>query len=228
MDPPGEGHRSGAHPRSVGAVHRSAGLTQTSVRQELGSLRRVPEAGLEPASPCGQWILNPSSMPISPLGQARRKGSGDAVTRGSGAGPCLFPQHGPGRKHERRIELTPWQQELVDLDPRPLVRGLLHSDGCRVLNWVNGTPYPRYHFFSNVSGPCWTRSWAPNGEARKGWDQPARSWRWRSTSAASVGTSPSGVTGTGAGGVAPLALPWAARRLTHMVRRPSCLAGTWS
>jgi hypothetical protein len=63
---------------------------------------------------------------------------------------CLFPQHGPGRKHERKIELTPWQQELVDLDPRPLIRGLLHSDGCRVLNWVNGTPYPRYHF-SNAS-----------------------------------------------------------------------------
>jgi hypothetical protein len=60
--------------------------------------------------------------------------------------PCLFPQHGPGRKHERRIELTEWQQDLVDLDPRPLLRGLLHSDGCRVLNWVNGTPYPRYHF----------------------------------------------------------------------------------
>lgn len=64
--------------------------------------------------------------------------------------PCLFPQHGPGKKHERKIELTPWQQELVDLDPRPLVRGLLHSDGCRALNWVNGTPYPRYHF-TNVS-----------------------------------------------------------------------------
>jgi hypothetical protein len=64
--------------------------------------------------------------------------------------PCLFPQHGPGRKHERKIELTAWQQDLVDADPRPLLRGLLHSDGCRVLNWVNGTPYPRYHF-SNVS-----------------------------------------------------------------------------
>jgi hypothetical protein len=64
--------------------------------------------------------------------------------------PCLFPQHGPGRKHERRIELVPWQQDLVDVDPRPLVRGLLHSDGCRVLNGVNGTAYPRYHF-SNVS-----------------------------------------------------------------------------
>ena len=64
--------------------------------------------------------------------------------------PCLFPQHGPGKKHQRKIELTVWQQELVDADPRPLVRGLLHSDGCRVLNWVNGTPYPRYHF-TNVS-----------------------------------------------------------------------------
>ena len=41
-------------------------------------------------------------------------------------------------------------QEIIDLDPRPLVKGLLHSDGCRVLTWVNGTPYPRYHF-TNVS-----------------------------------------------------------------------------
>lgn len=59
---------------------------------------------------------------------------------------CLFPQHGPGRKHERTIELTAWQQELIDRDPRPLLAGLLHSDGCRVDNWVNGAPYPRYHF----------------------------------------------------------------------------------
>jgi hypothetical protein len=64
--------------------------------------------------------------------------------------PCLFPQHGPGKKHQRKIELTVWRQQLVDQDPRPLIRGLLHSDGCRVLNWVNGTPYPRYHF-TNVS-----------------------------------------------------------------------------
>jgi hypothetical protein len=63
---------------------------------------------------------------------------------------CLFPQHGPGRKHQRKIELTAWQQELIDRDPRPLLEGLLHSDGCRVKNWVNGTPYPRYHF-SNSS-----------------------------------------------------------------------------
>jgi hypothetical protein len=64
--------------------------------------------------------------------------------------PCLFPQHGPGRKHTRPIVLTDWQQALVDLDPRPLLAGLLHSDGCRVLNWVKGHPYPRYQF-SNKS-----------------------------------------------------------------------------
>lgn len=66
---------------------------------------------------------------------------------------CLFPQHGPGMKHTRKIELADWQQALVDLDPRPLVRGLIHSDGCRVLNRAYGTdypPYPRYHF-DNVS-----------------------------------------------------------------------------
>jgi hypothetical protein len=63
---------------------------------------------------------------------------------------CLFPQHGPGRKHIRKIELNLWQQDLIDRDPRHLVRGLLHSDGCRVINWVKGNPYPRYHF-TNVS-----------------------------------------------------------------------------
>jgi hypothetical protein len=68
----------------------------------------------------------------------------------SKAWPLFFPQHGPGRKHERTIELAPWQQEIVDQHPREFLRGLIHSDGCRVLNRVNGTDYPRY-FFSQVS-----------------------------------------------------------------------------
>jgi hypothetical protein len=65
---------------------------------------------------------------------------------------CLFPQHGPGRKHERRIVLAPWQQRIVTAYPRQLLRGLVHSDGCRVVNRVgNGTyVYPRY-FFTNSS-----------------------------------------------------------------------------
>lgn len=64
----------------------------------------------------------------------------------SKAWPCLFPQHGPGRKHARKIELAPWQERIVDAQPEQFVRGLIHSDGCRVLNRVNGKAYPRYHF----------------------------------------------------------------------------------
>ncbi|MFF3163186.1 MULTISPECIES: helix-turn-helix domain-containing protein [unclassified Streptomyces] len=72
--------------------------------------------------------------------------------------PCLFPQHGPGKKHERRIALEPWQQDIVDENPWEFVRGLIHSDGCRITNWttrlVGGErrryEYPRY-FFTNVS-----------------------------------------------------------------------------
>ena len=46
--------------------------------------------------------------------------------------PCLFPQHGPGRKHTRLIALTDWQRALCDRSPELLLRGLIHSDGCRV------------------------------------------------------------------------------------------------
>jgi hypothetical protein len=64
----------------------------------------------------------------------------------SKAWPCLFPQHGPGHKHERPIVLEPWQERIVDAEPEQFVRGLIHSDGCRVQNRVNGKAYPRYHF----------------------------------------------------------------------------------
>lgn len=69
--------------------------------------------------------------------------------------PCVFPQVGPGPKHLRRIELEPWQWDLVESYPRELIKGLIHSDGCRVTNRVRnriGTryEYPRY-FFTNRS-----------------------------------------------------------------------------
>ncbi|RFU83852.1 helix-turn-helix domain-containing protein [Streptomyces triticagri] len=72
--------------------------------------------------------------------------------------PCLFPQYGPGKKHERKIALEPWQQPIVDTHPWEFIRGLIHSDGCRITNWttriVAGVKkryeYPRY-FFTNVS-----------------------------------------------------------------------------
>jgi hypothetical protein len=68
--------------------------------------------------------------------------------------PCLFPQHGPGRKHLRKIELAEWQQVIVERYPGEFVRGLMHSDGCRGLNRVRRKlpsgerwyEYPRYLF----------------------------------------------------------------------------------
>ncbi len=66
--------------------------------------------------------------------------------------PCLFPQHGEGRKHLRKIELVPWQQEIVDGYPARLLRGLIHSDGCRGLNRVSGKGYPYYMFTNHSDG----------------------------------------------------------------------------
>lgn len=37
---------------------------------------------------------------------------------------CLFPQHEPGRKHEREIKLEPWQEEIVAEYPGDFARGL--------------------------------------------------------------------------------------------------------
>jgi hypothetical protein len=46
---------------------------------------------------------------------------------------CLFPQHGVGRKHHRAIELTAWQRQIVEQTREQFLRGLIHSDGCRII-----------------------------------------------------------------------------------------------
>jgi hypothetical protein len=69
------------------------------------------------------------------------------VSSFSKAWPCLIPQHGPGRKHERSIILTDWQRDLIELYPQQLLRGLIHSDGCRFVNSGRGDwRWPRYAF----------------------------------------------------------------------------------
>jgi hypothetical protein len=79
--------------------------------------------------------------------------------------PCLFPQHGPGKKHHREIALTDWQHDIVARRPGPLLAGLFHSDGCRVANWthkrVGGElkryDYPRWQFSNrseDILGLC--------------------------------------------------------------------------
>ena len=73
------------------------------------------------------------------------------VSSYSRAWPCLIPQHGPGPKHQRPIVLAQWQERLVERDPRPLLRGLIHSDGCRFINSGRGNwTQPRYSF-ANLS-----------------------------------------------------------------------------
>jgi hypothetical protein len=73
--------------------------------------------------------------------------------------PHAFPQHGPGKKHTRPIVLERWQAELTAAHPEALLRGLIHSDGCRTINRfevklpsgrIGQYEYPRY-FFSNLS-----------------------------------------------------------------------------
>jgi len=90
-------------------------------------------------------------MPANPASvQLRRDGRCVEVNSYSKHWPCFFPQHGPGRKHTRLIALTDWQRDLCDRSPELLLRGLIHSDGCRAINRVRGAgkqyAYPRYEF----------------------------------------------------------------------------------
>jgi hypothetical protein len=68
----------------------------------------------------------------------------------SKAWPVLLPQHGVGVKHERRIVLEPWQEQITEPHAKWLIRGLIHSDGCRFIarQRTHGKmyPYARYEF----------------------------------------------------------------------------------
>jgi hypothetical protein len=91
--------------------------------------------------------------PDNKVGTVQRQGCSD-IRSYSSHWPCLFPQYGAGKKHNRKIELASWQQEIVTKHPEELVRGLIHSDGCRILNRVRRPlpsgerwyEYPRYLF----------------------------------------------------------------------------------
>lgn len=86
-------------------------------------------------------------FPANPLTEVRVRGSGAVVLCVYSAhAPCLFPQHGPGKKHTRRITLEPWQQALVDEAPWAFLRGLINSDGCYFVNVTGRYAYPSYGF----------------------------------------------------------------------------------
>jgi hypothetical protein len=82
--------------------------------------------------------------------------------------PCLFPQHGPGRKHERPIVLEAWQREIVEAHPGDFLRGLFHSDGSRTKNWATRMvagerkryDYPRWEFVNRSDDILHLCTWA--------------------------------------------------------------------
>ena len=96
-------------------------------------------------------------MPASRVCRVQRPGCTE-VKSYSQHWPCVFPQHGPGKKHLRKIALATWQREICSRFPGDLARGLFHSDGCRITNRVRRAlaggdrwyEYPRY-MFSNES-----------------------------------------------------------------------------
>jgi len=98
-------------------------------------------------------------MPVSKVFSVQREGMTE-VKSTSKHWPCLFPQHGPGHKHTRTIQLTDWQRAIVERHPGDFARGLFHSDGYRGINRVRRTwgavqrerwyEYPRY-LFTNES-----------------------------------------------------------------------------
>jgi hypothetical protein len=63
---------------------------------------------------------------------------------------CVIPQHGPGRKHTRSIVLRDWQRRIVTEHVEPFLRGLIHSDGTRIIATERKGRYvrraPRYAF----------------------------------------------------------------------------------
>lgn len=106
-------------------------------------------------------------MPGRAVSRVARRDRAVDVSCYSNDWPELLPQHGPGRKHERPIELTDWQRALVTAHPQAFIRGLYHSDGCYVMNPTRAPSgrlyeYDRY-FFSNTSDDlrnlfCWACS----------------------------------------------------------------------
>jgi hypothetical protein len=73
-------------------------------------------------------------------------GSTEVVHVYSGHLECLFPQHGPGKKHHRPIRLEWWQWGAVLARPWRFLRGCIHSDGCAFINRTGRYEYLSYEF----------------------------------------------------------------------------------
>jgi hypothetical protein len=64
---------------------------------------------------------------------------------------CLFPQHGPGKKHHRAIALEEWQERIVEAEPWAFLRGCIRSDGCVFINPTGRDRDLSYEFTNSSS-----------------------------------------------------------------------------
>lgn len=132
-------------------------LSRTSSRSQ------VLEISLDPRYPaivdeCLKAIQRTANAKPRASRRTTPKGEAIRLVATSPVWTLAFPQHGTGKKHERAIALADWQQHLVDRFPRQFLRGLIHSDGSRVINRFRSSlasgsreyAYPRY-FFTNLS-----------------------------------------------------------------------------
>jgi hypothetical protein len=61
---------------------------------------------------------------------------------------CLFPQAGPGKKHDRRLRFEDWQRARIAAAPWAFLRGCIRSDGCVFINRTGPYEYLSYSFFN--------------------------------------------------------------------------------
>ncbi len=59
---------------------------------------------------------------------------------------CIFPQHGPGKKHDRSIELEWWQERALAAAPWNFIRGAIRTDGCAFVNRTGVHEYLSYDY----------------------------------------------------------------------------------
>lgn len=64
--------------------------------------------------------------------------------------PHWFPQHGPGKKHNRDIILEKWQEEILEKYSKDFIKGLIHSDGSRYTQ-TQGKYISIFYNFTNLS-----------------------------------------------------------------------------
>jgi hypothetical protein len=91
-------------------------------------------------------------LPHNRVQRVRVPGSGVVVVQTYHSHlPCVLPQHGAGRKHERPIVLERWQRAIVDRAPWAFLRGCIRSDGCAFVNRTGRYEYLSYDFANRSS-----------------------------------------------------------------------------